>query len=145
MSWAPSLLLLGSVGADAAPTKIKKKKPPIKKIIDIELMNELKMIVLQLANTDKDYKGHRAKGIKLLKVAINALAAEAKANGHVVKPPPQAPEPQAVSDATIKAVIVKLNGVIKQINGLKATKGRQAAGENIVLAIAEFKIALTIA
>jgi hypothetical protein len=141
--FAASLFLTGSSIATAKPRKPRKPRL-VKKLLDAELMNELKVVHFQLSKANTNYKGHRANSRTHIKSAINSLAAEAKANGQTIKSPALGGDPQPVSDAQLKSALKNVGTVLNQINNLKATKGRQTAAEHLVNAISELKLALAV-
>ncbi len=123
----------------------KKGKNVAKKLEDRALIAELSKTAHLLSKANRDYKGHRAAGVKQIKQAIHHLRKEAHLRGQKIPSAYKGPEPQPVSDAQLKKAIGDLKTILGQLNALRATRQRQLAAEHIVKAIDELKTALTIA
>jgi hypothetical protein len=114
-------------------------------------IKELHQIKSVLERADHDYKGHRAAAVMEITKAIHALEAH---GGQHQKPATHAQhgkthgkphEPQAFSDAQLRAAIQGLSAVSQQLQGVggKNPRASKAAGD-VQLAIKQLNIALTI-
>jgi hypothetical protein len=133
------MVLLSGVAPAAARQKKKAQANPYAMQV-----TELRAIRLVLQNAKHDYKGHRAKAVKLVTTAIKSLLPAGKGTG---KGAPKgkggskggSKETQQQSDAQLQKAIVALGAVQKQL-----TSGPAAATAAITQAINELNIALTI-
>jgi hypothetical protein len=78
-----------------------------------------------LAHADHDYKGHRARAMKQIELAVQALGGSisGKGRGH---------EPQATSDEQLRAA----QGLLGQVTGLKGKAAKHLARASKELGIA---------
>jgi hypothetical protein len=101
---------------------------------------ELQTIKVLLERADHDYKGHRAAAVKEISVAMRILAPNHKRNG---KAPGPVGEPQALSDAQLRAAVGALGKVAAQLSSLPGKRPAKAVG-HVGAAVKELEVALTI-
>jgi hypothetical protein len=102
-----------------------------------QIVNELHATKTLLEMADHDYKGHRAAAVHELDVAIKELG------GHKGKGPAGNNEPQALSDAQLKAAVLGLVEIEEQLSTVPAPATARAAAA-VAVAVKELKKALTI-
>jgi hypothetical protein len=102
---------------------------------------ELHGIKVLLERADRDYKGHRAAAVREISAAIHALAPRPKGRGRA--PAGGGGEPQALSDAQLRAAIAQLNTVGTRLSGLPG-KGPARAVGHVGAAVQQLQVALTI-
>jgi len=85
-----------------------------------------------LETADHDYKGHRARAMRLIEAACKSLGSSAKGDG-------QGDEPQSQSDSQLQQALSLLQGVQGNVSGSNAR-----AAKHVEQAIKELKTALSI-
>jgi hypothetical protein len=101
---------------------------------------ELNTVKVLLEKADHDYMGHRAAAVKEISVAIRILMPKRKRNG---KAPGPVGEPQAVSDAQLRAAVGALGKVAAQLSSMPGKRSAKAVG-HVGAAVKELEVALTI-
>jgi hypothetical protein len=104
------------------------------------VVRELRGIKMLLERADRDYKGHRAAAVKDITAAIHALVPRHKGRG---KRQPGDGEPQALSDAQLRASMDQLAKIATQLSTLPGKRPTKAA-VHVGDAVKQLQIALTI-
>jgi hypothetical protein len=145
---AVAVLLLSGL---ALATRAEAAAPTKKKVVNAEVIAQLKSARALMHKANHNYKGHRAKAMHQTTQAIHALGGGGKKKDPAAPPkvtPPtgkRTPEAQAISDAQLRQAQTDLKAILTTLNSLPAGAGRAKAINHIKKAIADLDTALKVA
>jgi hypothetical protein len=140
LSALAALMLFVSAVDAAKPDKGKKKKKKADNVLVAELQHAHKV----LKAADPIYKGHRAKALHQINLAIGDLQKEMHKRGLKAHTGRVGDVPVSVSNADVVEAVKEVATVQKQLAALATTPLRTAASNHLITAVKEMETALAV-